>query len=425
VSKACKIKIFTANKPTDFVGPLNDHYLRMADGTDVQPAGSVGDHEHHEGFVGPDEVTSKAFGILSIFLSALGGVFLRLKCPALKNSPRSFGYINVLAGSMFIGMALFHILPESIHHAPPAMQTLLTSDPTPMGVMFFVFLGFALILVSERVFFDAHGCCHNHAQMVSFDVSARGVQLGEGPYRSGSFGTFTLPICKPCEGNCTLFDTACMPLPLEVTKLQEPRRSSGDREAPRSNAVQGSAGGASESSRSAVVLLVLAISVHSVFEGIIIGTADSPATVWLLVAIVVAHEWAAAFAITNQLIVRQVQGWVMWLLVVLFCLASPIGAMLGWLIEEMADEGRSPVAKLAESILNSLAVGTLLYIGMVEVVPEEFSGARNPISKFVTFMCAALFVFAFNLLHLQYAHSHGEVQGHRHGVHDHHHQMMI
>jgi len=181
-------------------------------------------------------------------------------------------------------------------------------------------------------------------------------------------------------------------------------------------------------SGTAAILLMVALSVHSAFEGIIIGTASSVSTVWLLVAIVVAHKWAAAFAITNNLTPQQLQGWVAWVLLSLFSLASPVGAGFGWLIESAADEGGSPMAKLIESVLNSLAVGTLLYIGMVEVVPEEFSGAKHAVAKFVVFMCSAMFVFGLTLLHLKYGHSHeGHDHSHSHGgghSHSHSHSFL-
>lgn len=167
---------------------------------------------------------------------------------------------------------------------------------------------------------------------------------------------------------------------------------------------------------------MVALSVHSAFEGIVIGTAASVGTVWLLTAIVVAHKWAAAFAITNNLTPQQLSGWTAWVLLSIFSLASPIGALFGWVVESAAEAEGNEFAKVVESVLNSLAVGTLLYIGMVEVVPEEFSGAKNAITKFVVFMASAGFVFGLTLLHIAHGHSHGDAgddhshgHGHSHG----------
>lgn len=426
ITKACKIRILTDHSPTEFLGPLNEHYLRMADGTNVNPIYRESDHEYKKGEVvaGEDVTMSKVLGIASICLSALGGIVLRLKCPAF-DSPRLFGYINVLAGSMFVAMALFHILPEAIHHAPPSMQTLLTSDPSPMGVMLFVFLGFSLVLVFERVLFDAHGSQDRPGPETYGDApnSARNSETQEAAAlerRTSSQSTQCI-VCASFE--VCKFDVYAF-------------RNCGDRNCRDRNCGQAGsrhanghgAGGHgcghgvnfNQNSTISAVLLMGALCVHSLFEGVVIGTADSVGTVWLLVAIVVSHEWAAAFAITSQ-VTQQLQGGIVRVLLLLFALASPLGALLGWFIDEIAEEGGSPAAKLMESILNSLAVGTLLYIGMVEVVPEEFAGARNATAKFLVFMCAASFVLVFTVLHLEYGHSHSAHAGHSHGVHNHNH----
>lgn len=92
--------------------------------------------------------------------------------------------------------------------------------------------------------------------------------------------------------------------------------------------------------------------------------------------------------------------------------------MIGWLIDNAASSTEADTPKVIETVLNGLAVGTLLYIGLVEVVPEEFTGTRNAIKKFAVLFVAAGLVLFLTMLHMEFAHDHshgGDDHGHGHG----------
>jgi len=384
-------------------------------------------------------------------------VALRLYCPAL-DSPVFFGYVNVLSGGMFISMAFFHILPETIEHMPDALGTLMTKDRSSIAVMVFAFLGFMLVLLFERVIFDAHGSSHAHeheeeAIKKVLNVRRTFIERSETMTAGGSASGRASGRLRHSIADASA----------EVALRQRGassssgagRRQSQGREvemsteiSPRSGArrpqnwsedFSGAVEAAAAEGRGAhtldmhghslhhdhshagtsAILLMASLSVHSVFEGVVVGTSDSASTVWLLVLIIVAHKWAAAFAIANQLTPQQRHSRTALILLAMFALATPIGAALGWWIDNAATSAESTTPKVIESVLNSIAVGTLVYIGFVEVVPEEFTGTRNAWSKFFVLLLAATVVFVLTLLHIEYAHEHGHTH-HGHG-HTHHH----
>jgi len=152
------------------------------------------------------------------------------------------------------------------------------------------------------------------------------------------------------------------------------------------------------------------------FEGIVIGTAEDVPTVWLLCLIVALHKWAEAFAIASELTPAQRATNLAFYLLSIFTAASPLGMVLGWAVQSSAE--KNPIFKFIEALLNALAFGTLLYIGMVEVVAEEFTGAKNALKKFGVFMVAAVVVLVLTIFHMQ-GHDHSGHHGHDHD-HDHH-----
>jgi zinc transporter ZupT len=368
------------------------------------------DHDHNhvehedaiesgEGSASSKLHASKAIGIALVLLSAIGGISLRVKCPAF-NNPTALGYINVLSGGMFIGMALFHILPETLDHAPTEMKTLVTSEESGLAVMGFCFLGFIMVLFMERVLFNVHG----DGEMDEVEDI-----LKQTLNPKNSF------IARAEGGGAGSFARASLVENMRRASqsLQQEPENRGHGHA---HDDRGQSHGSVESGTAAIVLMV-ALSVHSAFEGIIIGTAKTPMSVAVLVFIVVAHKWAAAFAITNQLTDKQRESKIAWILLSIFSLASPLGTGIGWAIDAMAaDSSAGSAVQCIECVLNAIAVGTLLYIGMVEVTPEEFSGTKNAKTKFAVLCGSAGVIFVLTFLHMENGHDHA---GHDHAGHAH------
>mmetsp|Transcript_53137 Transcript_53137/g.161435 ORF Transcript_53137/g.161435 Transcript_53137/m.161435 type:complete len:544 (-) Transcript_53137:283-1914(-) len=393
---------------------------------------------------------SKALGVASVILSAVAGVYLRVRCPALE-SPTFIGYVNVGSGAMFIAMALFHILPETLDpgHMPESMKTLMTKSPSFLPCMVLVFFGFVMVLFFERVLLDAHGHAHSHGES------------HEQAPKTAASALATPPDAKPDEMRTVSTRASAEPphwragsqeapapeveMAAQVPELevemaaQEP--VSGSSVAALHVAGAGDlerADGAgkevhchqephdhpgSHNTGKGAIMIMASLSVHSVFEGVVIGTAKTCLNVWLFVFIVVAHKWAAAMAIANQLTPQQRQTWVGCIILGIFSLTTPVGAVLGWVVGTAAQEAtNSDGAKIVECVLNSVGVGTLLYIGMVEVVPEEFAGSRRVKRKFGILLAAVALVLVLSWMHAQWGECHHGHCHHGPGHHGHSHQ---
>jgi zinc transporter ZupT len=110
-----------------------------------------------------------------------------------------------------------------------------------------------------------------------------------------------------------------------------------------------------EHSKSFAIIAVLMLAIHSFLEGAALGLSENVALVVILVAIV-AHKWAASFAIAMQLNKSSMNliGALLWF--ALFAIMTPVGVLFGSLL---TPETHS----LLVPIFTSLAAGTFIYLG--------------------------------------------------------------
>lgn len=117
------------------------------------------------------------------------------------------------------------------------------------------------------------------------------------------------------------------------------------------------------------LLIVLALSVHELFEGLAVGLEDTSATVWYMFGAVAAHKLVLAFCVGVELIVAKTQKWLAFVYVLTFAAVSPIGIGIG-----IAISGESSSTGLISPILQGLASGTLLYVVFFEILQKGRSG---------------------------------------------------
>ena len=120
------------------------------------------------------------------------------------------------------------------------------------------------------------------------------------------------------------------------------------------------------------LVLVIALSMHAIFEGIALGlTKEFAATINIMLALIL-HKPAAALSlglsITKDFSTQEEPKKGL-LLLSIFALATPLGIFVGMLLQDT-----SPII---EVIFNSFAGGTFIYIAASEVIVEEFSIPDN------------------------------------------------
>ena len=166
-------------------------------------------------------------------------------------------------------------------------------------------------------------------------------------------------------------------------------------------------------SRTAAIILTLALGAHAFFEGIAFGLQTTVDSAWQLAAGIIIHKAAAAislggaFARTGYTL-REIS-----LFLLIFALIAPIGIAIGMSI---ADSN-----KLVDVIFMGISGGTFIYVACSEIVVNEFATGRyQSLKAFLVFLggliITCLWFFG------EHAHDHGcdmeEMEG-MHDMHDH------
>jgi len=131
-------------------------------------------------------------------------------------------------------------------------------------------------------------------------------------------------------------------------------------------------------------VLMIALSVHSIFEGLALGLmTDMKPFINLMVSILV-HKFAEVMSIS---IAMQKSGFefkkLFWFLL-LFSLATPLGCAIGLALSDLSD--------LVGIIFTSLAGGSFIYVSCSELIVEEFSLPGNRWWKLLAFLGGAIFI---------------------------------
>lgn len=112
------------------------------------------------------------------------------------------------------------------------------------------------------------------------------------------------------------------------------------------------------------LLIVLALSVHELFEGLAVGLESSVGNVWYMFGAVSAHKYIIAFCIGVELLASGTKRWVSIVYIFTFSFMSALGIGVGILLVGGAGAADAGVYSV---ILQGLACGTLVYVVFFEV----------------------------------------------------------
>ncbi|XP_005174889.1 uncharacterized protein LOC101893290 [Musca domestica] len=117
--------------------------------------------------------------------------------------------------------------------------------------------------------------------------------------------------------------------------------------------------------------IVLALSLHEVFEGLAIGLEDSTSSVWFLFAAVSAHKLVLAFCVGVELIVARTRPILAAVYTITFAIVSPIGVAIGLAVSH---DSSSSEDSIPSAVLQGIACGTLLYVVFFEILSKNHAG---------------------------------------------------
>jgi hypothetical protein len=134
------------------------------------------------------------------------------------------------------------------------------------------------------------------------------------------------------------------------------------------------------------LILWISLSVHSLFEGLGLGTTDNDKEMWSLFVAIMAHKFVAAFAL-GIIIEKGFKGMdsnktcrnflATIGLVLSFSIATPVGIGIGIGITESGKTQNNDGWLIAQSCLLALAAGAFLHVSLFEVLGSTHHSHRH------------------------------------------------
>lgn len=128
--------------------------------------------------------------------------------------------------------------------------------------------------------------------------------------------------------------------------------------------------------------IILALSLHELFEGMAIGLEGTVATVWFMFAAVAAHKLVLAFCVGMELLVARTRPLLAILYLITFAIVTPVGIGVGIAISRQQNANQPSIPS---GILQGIASGTLLYVVFFEILTETHAGWRAYVAALAGF----------------------------------------
>lgn len=142
------------------------------------------------------------------------------------------------------------------------------------------------------------------------------------------------------------------------------------------------------------LLIVLALSVHELFEGLAVGLQTSTSYVWYMLGAVSAHKLVIAFCVGIELVSSNTKHVLTLVYISTFALVSPLGIGIGIGLSEGGEEGGH--SGVANVIIQALATGTLLYVVFFEVLQRQRNSKESGLKQLLAVVAG--FGLMFGLL---------------------------
>ncbi|CAG9565424.1 unnamed protein product [Danaus chrysippus] len=130
------------------------------------------------------------------------------------------------------------------------------------------------------------------------------------------------------------------------------------------------------------LLIVLALSIHELFEGLAVGLESSVRNVWYMFGAVSAHKYIIAFCIGVELLAAGTKRWLSIVYVFTFSFVSALGIAVGILLVGGAG---ATAAGISSVVLQGLACGTLMYVVFFEVWRQDRTGLLQFVCSVIGF----------------------------------------
>lgn len=331
-----------------------------------------------------------------------------------KRNPKSkkrifIGLCNCFAGGVFFSTCLLDLLPLVRDKITAALLEVNIDTRFPLGE-FVASVGFLLMLVTELAVHsfgkDSWLVEHSHAhedeeedretdplmhkehnqgygangtnknepkQLIAFENDANGHDFNKGNFAVNSADS-PRPVSPGIDDEITVIDT--------VSSRPRMRRTKSLRSLASVNVVVHSS--------FRIYILILALSLHSLFEGLSVGlVTDVNTLVQILIALLI-HKSILSFALGVKLVDGELPTKAVVKGIILFASMAPIGMGLGLAV--LSSFSRV-VSLFFSGILQGIATGSFLYVTFFEILPEEFNISNaNKGPKVLSVICGFIII---------------------------------
>ena len=334
------------------------------------------DHGSHNDDEGMDSVSAFKYTMLFVMILCCGLGLIPKGCGACSNSTNTLSMLNCFSAGIFLTMALVHMMPEGAELYDIWAKKNEIERPFPVPYVAF-FFGYMLVLSIDRVFAAQYHKGHDHeprGDVAIDDMKPEEVVRKVNELREG--GEVELQNKKD----------------LEVVDKKDKDNGSDSTEA----------GTPSETvSKTAAIILVIAIGFHAFFEGIAFGLLGEIEQAWQLAVGIIIHKSAAAISLGGAFANSGYTFKQILVFISLFSILAPIGIIIGMYIAE--------TSKLLDTVLLSISGGTFIYVACSEIIVHEFDRKGNKCVKlFLVFLGGAVITSLWFLG----GHSHGDEDSH-------------
>jgi len=300
---------------------------------------------------------------------------------------------NAFSGGLFLSVGLCHLLPEAgevfeSYFSQEAEHTETEGDHKHLPwANLLCFVSFALILFIEKVAFSSHAHHFHHGDD---GLSATLVAQNDKKIISQDIPLKDLSSIPSYEDYKKFTENRSSNLAQNQVQQFDPKSDGLEKPQHHHHDDLSEIGGASNFTDLTPYILQLAIGAHAVFEGMALGVETHKKNLIGIAAVILSHKWAEGFTLGLAFSRANVDLQMATRMITLQGLLNPLGIIIGWIL--------SSTGGVMKGVCFAISAGTFLYIGIVDVLIEEFNFKRQRGLKFVLFLVAFIIVTLATLL---------------------------
>jgi len=272
-------------------------------------------------------------------------------------------FINCISTGLLMGIFLLHILPNATGQLREALEdTRYECYPIGeflAGLGFFIVIGFELVIITYQNKHKIPSRADSFDEIDSEDHEQTIASL-TASYQSNGAPMFF-------ENSINSEQTPLLPRLEEVSAFDEALTSG------------------------KVYVLLFGLSIHSLFEGLVIGFEKDHGGMWTVLITILVHTSLLAFSLGLSAfkVFHHFKNCLY--AMIIFCISSPIGVLIGTLLKELLISKKRTDIVLGS--LSCVAAGTFIFLVFMELIPENIKinkPGKKIIAVFVGFFVISI-----------------------------------